>query len=204
MILSQARHILIFSIIAVVTAFAVTIYSCGSVFAEHLIEKDTPSLSVDYSNVNLSETKTKADAYFELAQRTDSNTKRAKYLQKSASEYYILVSASPDDIDACIRLARVYDMQSRDNYAKSYFYHALGLNGKSPEANYYLGDFYYKRKKYIKALEYYDKAFRYGISPDAEKYKQLGMVYEHLGDSVRATNYYKRAANFKPINIKGE
>ncbi len=204
MILSQARHILIFSIIAVVTAFAVTIYSCGSVFAEHLIEKDTPSLSVDYSNVNLSETKTKADAYFELAQRTDSNTKRAKYLQKSASEYYILVSASPDDIDACIRLARVYDMQSRDNYAKSYFYHALGLNAKSPEANYYLGDFYYKRKKYIKALEYYDKAFRYGISPDAEKYKQLGMVYEHLGDSVRATNYYKRAANFKPINIKGE
>ena len=132
MILSQARHILIFSIIAVVTAFAVTIYSCGSVFAEHLIEKDTPSLSVDYSNVNLSETKTKADAYFELAQRTDSNTKRAKYLQKSASEYYILVSASPDDIDACIRLARVYDMQSRDNYAKSYFYHALGLNAKSP------------------------------------------------------------------------
>ena len=204
MILSQARHILIFSIIAVVTAFAVTIYSCGSVFAEHLIEKDTPSLSVDYSNVNLSETKTKADAYFELAQRTDSNTKRAKYLQKSASEYYILVSASPDDIDACIRLARVYDMQSRDNYAKSYFYHALGLNAKSPEANYYLGDFYYKRKKNIKALEYYDKAFRYGISPDAEKYKQLGMVYEHLGDSVRATNYYKRAANFKPINIKGE
>ena len=57
---------------------------------------------------------------------------------------------------------------------------------------------------YKTALEYYDKAFRYGISPDAEKYKQLGMVYEHLGDSVRATNYYKRAANFKPINIKGE
>ena len=204
MILSQTRHILIFSIIAGVVAIAVADYGCGSVFAEHLIEKDTPSLSVDYSNVNLSETKTKADAYFELAQRTDSNTKRTKYLQKSASEYYVLVSASPEDIDACIRLARVYDMQNKDNYAKSYFYHALGLNSKSPEANYYLGDFYYKRKKYIKALEYYDKAFRYGISPDAEKYKQLGMVYEHLGDSVRATNYYKRAANFKPINIKGE
>ena len=204
MILHLHRHILIYSIISGIIAIAVTGYGCGTVFAEHLIEKESPSLSVDYSNVNLSETKTKADAYFELAQRTDSNLKRAKYLQKSASEYYILVSASPDDIDACIRLARVYDMQGRDNYAKSYFYHALGLNSKSPEANYYFGDFYYKRRKYIKALEYYDKAFCYGISPDAEKYKQLGMVYEHLGDSVRATNYYKRAANFKPINIKGE
>lgn len=165
-------------------------------FAEHLIEKEPPSLSVDYSSVNLSATKTKADAYFELAQKTNSDIKRVKYLQKSAAEYYILLNAVNDDIVSCIRLARIYDMQKKDNYAKSYFYHALGLNSKSPEANYYFGDFYYNRKKYIKALEYYDKGLRYGMTPDAEKFEKLGIIYERLGDSQRATRYYKRASEY--------
>lgn len=197
MILIRNRHILIFNGIVGLCILTAVLYTCrGTAFAEHLLEKEPPSLSVDYSSVNLSATKTKADAYFELAQKTNSDIKRAKYLQKSAAEYYILLNAVSDDIVSCVRLARIYDMQNKDSYAKSYFYHALGLNSKSPEANYYFGDFYYKRKKYIKALEYYDKGLRYGITPDAEKFEKLGIIYERLGDSQRATSYYKRASEY--------
>jgi Flp pilus assembly protein TadD len=34
------------------------------------------------------------------------------------------------------------------------------------------------------------------MTPDAEKFEKLGIIYERLGDSQRATRYYKRASEY--------
>ena len=52
-------------------------------------------------------------------------TLRKKYLQKASAEYHILTHAQHNNIYPIIQMARVYDMEDENRYAKDYFFQAL-------------------------------------------------------------------------------
>lgn len=184
-------------VIICITTFVAVFFIHSNVFAQHLINNNNSSVIIDYSTVDRNISEKLAETFFNKALKSQDLEQRNDLLLKSASQYYILSDIDKNDINPCIKLARIYDMQKKDNLAKAYFFRALGIDSKNPEANYYFGDFYFSRKNYIKALEYYEKAFSYGITPDENKYNKYASVYEHLGDLTKASNYYKRASSLK-------
>ena len=92
-----------------------------------------------------------------------------------------------------MQLARIYDYTGKNSYAKGYFYKALEINKNHPSTNFYFGEYYYTRKEYKKALNYYNAAFKNGYKEHYEVLMKMALMYEKLGDLVRANQYYKKA-----------
>lgn len=178
---------LIFSFIVI------TNLSSGCVYSQ----EENKNLVVDYSKFNNESTKNNADNLFQMALNSQTDEERADYLKQSAAQYFILTNIDSSDTYSYIQLGRIYDMQGNDEYAKAYFYRALGINYKDADANSYFGDFYYKRKQFKKALEYYQKSISYQKN-DAKIYKNVGHIYERFGDLPRANNYYKQSLELNP------
>jgi tetratricopeptide (TPR) repeat protein len=163
------------------------------------VNDEEDSLSLDYTKFNKNELKTAADGYFNSAINESDETKKNQLLKNATTRYYILTNIEKDNPENYIALGRIYDMRGLDKYAKAYFYNALGLNTKNPNANFYFAEFYYKREKYKQALEYYKKALSYGYKGDSsEMLKRMGYMYEQYGDLDRAVMYYKNSVSMKP------
>ncbi len=187
----------IYNIIAVI----LTLLICTGIFAcncANALQDEEKNLVIDYEKFNPESTREMADNYFEIAQTQQDDDKMKEYYKRAAAKYYILSNIDRSDSYPCIRLARVYDKLGKDNYAKAYFYRALGLNYKDTEANIHFADFYFTRKQYKKAIEYYQKAIAYGYTPDAQIYKNMGMIYDRFGDIKRAVHYYKESLGLNP------
>ena len=198
MIQQQNRHSRIYKFLFALVLLGTIIcqsFSFQSVYAKADEEKN---LSVDYSKFNKEITKNNADTLFQTALTTEDKDKQAQYLKNAASKYYILSNFDKSDSYPCIQLARIYDLQKNDAYAKAYFYRVLGLNYKDTDANFYFAEFYYTRKQYKKALEYYHNALNYGRKEDASTMKKIGKIYERFGDIPRANTYYKKSLELNP------
>lgn len=187
--------------LVIFTAVLIGITCCcnygNSVFSMPVNEEE--SLSVDYTKFNVEEMKTAAAGYFDNAINEPDEVKRNQYLKNATTRYYILTNVEKDNPDNYIALGRIYDIRGLDKYAKAYFYNALGLDNKNPNANFYFAEFYYKRDKYKQALEYYKKALSYGYKGDSsEMLKKMGYMYEQYGDLDRALMYYKNSVSMKP------
>lgn len=178
-----------------VIALALPFGNFGNVYAQVDEEK---SLSVDYSQFNTESTKDAADKFFQMALDSQKEEEKAQNLKNAAAQYYILSNIDMSDSYPCIQLARIYDLQNNDAYAKAYFYRVLGLNYKDADANFYFAQFYYTRKEYKKALEYYQKALTYGKEEDAQTLKRIGQIYERFSDIPRANYYYKKSLELNP------
>jgi tetratricopeptide (TPR) repeat protein len=170
-------------------------FSFQNVYAKADEEKN---LSVDYSKFNKETTKNNADTLFQSALATEDKEAQVQYLKNAASQYYILSNFDKADSYPCIQLARIYDLQKNDAYAKAYFYRVLGLNYKDADGNFYFAEFYFAREQYEKALEYYQKALSYGRTEDSETLKKIGQIYERFGDIPRASHYYKKSLDLNP------
>ena len=155
-------------------------------------------LDVDYSKFDKTTTQESADKFFKQALSTSDVKTREKYLKEALAKYYILSNMDKSNPYYCVRLARIYDIQKNDAYAKAYFYRALGLDSKNVSANFYFAEFYNTRKQYKRALEYYNKALMYGMRADASTYKKIGNIYERFGDITRANFYYKESKRLNP------
>ena len=180
--------------IAIAVVFAIS--DCG-IYA-HTQNENEKSLSVDYSKFNTEAIKNSADKFFQDALNSTDEKEKAGNLKNAAAQYYILSNADKSDSYPCIRLARIYDLQKNDAYAKAYFYRVLGLNYKDSDANFYFAEFYFTREQYEKALEYYQKALTYGRPEDPETLKKIGQIYERFGDIPRASHYYKKSLDLNP------
>lgn len=186
----------LFAIVIIIFILCLGI-KCENIFAKGI---DDENLFVDYSKFNIEKTKQAADDFFKRAQDAQDETKKEEFLKNAAAQYYILSNAETGNSYACIQLARVYDLQKNDKYAKAYFSRALNLNYKDIDANFYFGEFYFKRNNYKKALEYYQKSLLYGKEGDASIYKNIGQIYEKFGDSRRSEYYYKESIRLNPNN----
>lgn len=161
-----------------------------------LLDEDTVT-KIDYSNFNPEEIRQLAKKYFsQAAAETDLNLKHLA-LKNATVQYTILSNIEKDNIENYIMLGRIYDLRNLDRYAKMNFYNALGINNKDADANYYFAEFYYSRKDYKHALEYYKKSLENGKKEDAQTLKKIGYIYEQYGDLQRAQIYYKKSLSIK-------
>lgn len=157
---------------------------------------------IDYSSIDKHATLERADYYFNKALSTENDEDKRNYLQIAGGEYFVLTRIEPQNIYYMVQLARVYDMQDNNSFAKGYFFNALKINRTNAGTNYYLGEYYYKRNNYTQALYFYNIAFENGYTENYEILIKMAVMFEKLGDLLRANQYYKKAYILNPQNPK--
>lgn len=157
---------------------------------------------IDYSAIDKQAVLRRADYYFDKALKTDNKEKKQDLLRQASGEYFILTRIEPHNIHHIVQLARIYDIENKNSYAKGYFFNALKIDKNNAKTNYYIGEYYYKRREYAKALHFYNTAFENGYSENYEILIKTAVIYEKLGDLLRANQYYKKAYTLNPGNSK--
>ena len=140
------------------------------------------TIPIDYSKYNRAELETKAEYYYGAAvqsKKLDNNMTMALNL------YTMLSNAYPDSISYALRLGKLYDVLGKDKYAKGQYYRGVGLNKSAPEPYYYLGNFYYNREQYRKALKFYKRAYEKGYINEREIKDKINSIYIKFGDKTR-------------------
>jgi len=155
---------------------------------------------IDYSKINKNEKQQLADNYLTKALTTKDLNEIKTYLKKAAAEYFIMTKLEPENIYPVIQLARIYDYLGENSYSKAYFFRALKINKNDAATNYYFGEFYYTREDYKRALFFYQRAFKNGQSENYAVLIKMAIMYEKLGDLLRANQYYKKAFLANPNN----
>lgn len=172
--------------------------ACASQFGE--VEYNNKY--IDYSKINKAETLKKADYYFNKALEEQDKDTQKFYLQKASGEYFILTQIEYNNLYPIVQMARVYDLENKNSYAKAYFFQALKIDKRNTQTNYYFGEYYYKRRDYTRALYFYNVAFENGLQENFDILFKMGIMYEKLGDLLRANQYYKKAYMVNPNNTE--
>ena len=157
---------------------------------------------IDYSKVNKESTKKLADFYFNKAINEKNKKTQSEYLQKASGDYFVWTQIEQDNIYPIVQMARIYDLENKNSYAKAYFFQALKIDKNNPSTNFYFGDFYLYRKDYTKAVYFYNKAFDNGFKENYDVILKMANIYEKLGDLLRANQYYKKAFLLRPDNSR--
>lgn len=157
---------------------------------------------IDYSAIDEQSVLERADSYFAELLKAKDKREKQDLLQKAGGEYFILTRKCPQNVYYVVQLARVYDAGGKDRYAKGYFSNALMLDRNNPKTNYYIGEFYYRRNDYTRALEFYNIALDNGFGENYEILIKMAVICEKLGDLLRANQYYKKAYVLNPGNTK--
>lgn len=157
---------------------------------------------IDYSKVDKESTKKLADFYFNKALKETDKQKEKVFLQKASGEYFIWTQLEQKNIYPIVQMARVYDLENENSFAKAYFFQALKIDKNNPTTNYYFAEYYYKREDYTRAIYFYNVAFDNGLRENYDVLIKMATMYEKLGDLLRANQYYKKAFLVKPDNIE--
>ena len=116
------------------------------------------------------------------------------------SKYYLLTKIDYSQITPYIQLARIYDEKNNNRLAKEYFYKASNLDVNNPYANFYFGEFYFKRNDYKRALRYYNIAYNNGLNNRYDLNLRLATIYEKFADLVNANKFYEVSYSMNPNN----
>ena len=150
------------------------------------------SIPLDYSKVNEQEVELKAKLYFHNALQTQDSIVNED-ITNALFLYRVLDKVNPNNIDYPIKLGRLYDKVEKERQAKGYFYKAIGIDESSPIPYFYLGEFYYKRELYRKALKYYNESYKRGYETNYDLLYRMGDIYEKFGDTRSALKYLQYA-----------
>ena len=153
------------------------------------------SIPINYAPLSQEELETKAGFFYNLALKTNSLNEETT---EALNLYTILSNKCPTSIIYPIRLGILYDNIGKDRQAKGCFFKAIGINKANPEAYFYLGEFYYKRNLYRRALNYYREAYKNGYTKHYETAYKIGDIYEKLGDTEAALKYLQLASELSP------
>ena len=144
---------------------------------------------IDYSVLDANKILTDADSFFFLFETTGDK----KFLNTAMGNYYLVTKVFPLEIYPMVQLARTYDEKKLDRFAKEYFNICLDINRKDPYLNYYLGDFYYKRRDFKRALRYFRIAYNNGYRDYYDLNYKIATIYEKFADLSKAKYYYEKA-----------
>ena len=175
--------------------------TCGSYAVEYGSVRQS-DVSIDYSKIDITGRREKADKSFNLAMKEKDSKKKKQYFHDALVEYSVISRVKLDDIHSIVQMGRIYDYNKNNRYAQSYFSRALMIDSKNVEANYYFGDYYNSRKDYKNAAHYYNLAMASGAKETYDTCLKLGIIYEKIGDLNRANIYYKKAYLQNPKNDK--
>ncbi|MCQ2753767.1 MAG: tetratricopeptide repeat protein [bacterium] len=155
------------------------------------------SIPIEYRNLSENELQKKASYhYFEAIKAKDGVI--TDDITDALNLYTILQNVNPDNVEYSIKLGILYGKIGKDRYAKGNLYRAISINDNNPAAYYQLGEFYYKRTSYKKALKFYTIAYQKGYSKDYDTLYKLGDIYEKFGDTKEALKYLKEASLQSP------
>ncbi len=150
------------------------------------------SIPIDYSKINEQELVLRAKEYFYNAQQLKDGTINED-MTNALMLYSVLQQNNPNKIEYPIKLGILYDKINKDRQAKGCFYRATGLDKTNPASYFYLGEFYYKRELYRRALKFYSDAYRLGMSTNYNLLYKMGDIYEKFGDTRSALKYLQEA-----------
>ena len=138
-------------------------------------------IPIEYSKINEKELSTQAEFYYNKALKTTDN-KQNDDISEALILYTMLSNKNPKNIVYSLRAGALYDKIEKDRWAKGYFYRAMNIDPTRPEPYFYLGEFYFKRQNYRKALKMYKKAQTNGYSNHPQTVERLKRIYLMLGD----------------------
>lgn len=160
------------------------------------------SIPIDYTKLSEVELSEKASqAYSKALLASD---KVNEDITEALMLYSLLQNINPEKQVYCVKLGILYDKIGLDKYAKGNFSRAIGINSSTPEPYFYLGEFYYKREMYRKALKYYTQAYERGYKTHYETLCKLGDIYEKFGDTQLALKYLTSASKISPNTLLDE
>lgn len=154
-------------------------------------------LPIDYSKLSQEELDSKAGFYYNLVTKK-SNVKLDNDMTTALNLYMILHRKNPQNNFYTTRLGLLYDMLNQDKYARGCFEIAIGVDSSQPEPYYRLGEFYYKRFLYKKAMKNYKLAYKNGYTQHYDTLYKIGDIYEKFGDTEAAMKYLRMAAKINP------
>ena len=149
----------------------------------------------DYSHLDPEPLKLEADLWLSQALGEQNINVKNDLLHQAMKNYYILLKISPGDVDVLNKRALIYDIQDKNLLARSFFSRSLNIEKDNPETNYLVGDYFFKRRDFKRALRYFSAAYENGYSGFDINYK-LAVVYEKLGDLCNANHFYQEAYSF--------
>ena len=146
----------------------------------------------NYSNIQSEPIKLEADKWLNQALKMNDSFEKEELLHKAMKNYYILLKIYPDNVEYLNKRGLIYDILDRNLLARSFFSRALNIDKNNPETNYLVGDYFYKRRDFKRALKYFSVALENGFNNYDIKYK-LAIIYEKLGDLCNAKRFYQEA-----------
>lgn len=152
-------------------------------------------IPVDYSKLNEAELEEKAGFYYHLALKNETLNDD---MTAALNLYHMLAHKNPANIEYKIKLGILYDIIGKDRYAKGCFFDAIGVDKSKPEPFFRLGEFYYKREMYKRALKMYRIAYRKGYTRHYDTLYKMGDTCLKLGDTKSALKYLHFAAEISP------
>lgn len=167
--------------------FATLILPCNSAITGGI----NYSIPIDYSKLNEDELQAKAGFYYNLALRNGSLNEE---MTSALNLYHMLAHKNPQNVMYLTRLGTLYDIVGKDRLAKGAFFDAMGIKPNEPEAYYRLGNFYYRRQMYKKALRFYNEAYKLGYERHYETVYHIGDIHEKFGDTKSALKYLRLAS----------
>lgn len=152
-------------------------------------------IPIDYTKLSETELIEKANFYYNLALKNKSLNDE---MTAALNLYTMLAHKNPQNIFYLTRLGTLYDILGQDKYAKGAFYDAIGIDSSQAEPYYRLGEFFYKRCEYKKALKMFKEAYKKGYTRHYDTAYKLGDIYAKLGDTEASLKYLKLAQELSP------
>ena len=178
-----------------------TFLLCGFVCAKAGEVSSTKSAVNSYkvkTSVNKRSLEVSADRYFYEGIEASDTSKKEALLSKALEKYMLLLKLRPNDVVTCTQIGVIHDNLNRPAIAKDYFLRALNLDNLNPYANFYYAEYFFAKKEYQNALNYYLIAYNNGYDKYFPVNIKLATVYEKLGDIEKAKKYYIAASKQNP------
>lgn len=124
-------------------------------------------------------------------------TKNNELLDKAYLNYYKASEITPSS-SSYLGMGMVFIEKKLYSRAKKYLYKAYSLDENDATTNYYLAKYSYQNEDYLKALEFYKKAYANGLSGNYDVNLKLGAIYEKVGDISKSRVFYQSALALNP------
>ena len=97
-----------------------------------------------------------------------------------------------------VNLGIIYNNSKKPDNAIEFLNKGLEFDETLPESLLSLGNSFYLKKNYQKAIELYDQSLDKGLNDISAVYFNKGLVYERMSNVDLAVEFYKKAVELKP------
>ncbi len=149
------------------------------------------SVPILYNNLDEKELVQKANFYFANAEILN-NGMINENMTNALMLYNLLQKINPANPEYSAKLGALQGKIGKDDMARKNFTKAIKIDSKNPVTNFYLGEYYYDRDFYFRAIKCYNETYKHNKNDYYLLYK-MGDLYEKFGDTRSALKYLNEA-----------